>query len=164
MGDIGKLTLAKEIFDNVAVLYSFDVRSWATVSQQHDVKQIFLSLLHSTAKLDDADKMKDEADLADMLQKSLKGKRYLIVRDDIWSSKAWDEVRGCFPIQNNESRILFITRNTEVACYAGIENLSLQMDFMDQDESCNLFKSAAFANETLPSEFETIEKQIVEKC
>ncbi|PHT73808.1 hypothetical protein T459_24593 [Capsicum annuum] len=35
---------------------------------------------------------------------------------------------------------------------------------MDQDESWNLFKSAAFSNEALPSEFETIGKQIAEKC
>ncbi|PHT65322.1 hypothetical protein T459_29747 [Capsicum annuum] len=46
----------------------------------------------------------------------------------------------------------------------GVENLSLQMGFMDQDESWNLFKSAAFSNEALPSEFETIGKQILHKC
>ncbi|KAF3643551.1 hypothetical protein T459_24470 [Capsicum annuum] len=38
------------------------------------------------------------------------------------------------------------------------------MRFMDQDESWNLFKSVVFANEALPSEFETIGKQIAEKC
>ncbi|PHT26240.1 hypothetical protein CQW23_34144 [Capsicum baccatum] len=46
----------------------------------------------------------------------------------------------------------------------GIEYLSLRMSFMDQDESWNLFKSTAFSNEALPSEFETIGKQIAEKC
>ncbi|XP_047270454.1 putative late blight resistance protein homolog R1B-8 [Capsicum annuum] len=48
--------------------------------------------------------------------------------------------------------------------YAGTENLSLHMDFMDQDDSWNLFKSAAFANEALPSEYENIGKQIVDEC
>ncbi|KAK6796380.1 hypothetical protein RDI58_004081 [Solanum bulbocastanum] len=39
------------------------------------------------------------------------------------------------------------------------------MSFMDQDESWNLFKSVAFANEALPlpSEFENIGKKIAEK-
>lgn len=59
--------------------------------------------------------------------------------DVIWSSKAWDDVKKCFPIQNNESRILLITRNSEVVCYADTENLSLQISFMDQDESWNFF-------------------------
>ncbi|PHT61327.1 hypothetical protein T459_34833 [Capsicum annuum] len=83
--------------------------------------------------------------------------------DDIWSSKAWDDVKQCFLMENNESRILLTTRNNEVACYAGTENLSLQISFVDQDECWNLVKNAAFANETLPSEFETIGKQIVDK-
>ncbi|XP_047261108.1 putative late blight resistance protein homolog R1A-3 [Capsicum annuum] len=102
--------------------------------------------------------MNDEAELANMLQKSLKGKRYLIVLDDIWKSEAWDAVRICFPSENKGSRILLTTRNTEVARCAGTENLSLQMGFMDLDDSWNLFKSTAFANEALPYEFETVGK------
>ncbi|KAM3287969.1 hypothetical protein P3S67_021399 [Capsicum chacoense] len=161
MGGIGKTTLAKEIYNDVSILHHFDVRAWATVSQQHNVKEILLSLLRSTK----GDKfcMGSEAELADMLQKSLKGKRYLIVLDDMWKSESWDDVRLCFPNENNGSGILLMTRNVEVACYAGTENLSLQMDFMDQDESWNLFKSA-FANKALPSEFETMGKRIAEKC
>ncbi|XP_047259083.1 putative late blight resistance protein homolog R1B-14 [Capsicum annuum] len=38
------------------------------------------------------------------------------------------------------------------------------MDFMDQDDSWNLVKSAAFANEALPSEYKNIGKQIVDEC
>ncbi|PHT67184.1 hypothetical protein T459_26671 [Capsicum annuum] len=99
-----------------------------------------------------------------MLQKSLKGKRYLIVLDDMWKSEAWDAVRLCFPSENKGSGILLTTRNTDVAHDAGTKNLSLQMDLMCPDESWNLFKSVAFANEALPSEFETIGKQIADEC
>ncbi|KAM3340393.1 hypothetical protein P3S68_030263 [Capsicum galapagoense] len=126
MGGIGKTTLAKEIYNDVSILHHFDVRAWTTVSQQHNVKEILLSLLRSTKR--DKFCMGSEAELADMLQKSLKGKRYLIVLDDMWKSESWDD-----------------------------------MDFMDQDESWNLFKSA-FANKALPSEFETRRKRIAEKC
>ncbi|KAM3321256.1 hypothetical protein P3S67_008458 [Capsicum chacoense] len=152
MGGIGKTTLAKEVYNHESIQRRFDVRSWATVSQQHNIKEIMLSLT------------KGEAELADMLQKSLKGKRYLIVLDDMWKTEAWDAVRLCFPSENKGSGILLTTRNTEVALNAGTENLSLQMGFMDQDESWNLFKSAAFANEALPSEYENIGKQIADEC
>ncbi|PHT51600.1 hypothetical protein CQW23_06062, partial [Capsicum baccatum] len=134
MGGIGKTTLAKEVYNHVSIIYHFDVRAWATVSQKHNVKGILLSLLHSIK----GDKFctGSEAELADMLQKSLKGKRYLIVLDDIWSSEVWDDVRLCFPSENNAgSRILLTTRSNEVACHAGTENLSTQIDFMDQDEN-----------------------------
>ncbi|PHT52064.1 hypothetical protein CQW23_06526 [Capsicum baccatum] len=114
--------------------------------------------------MDDTVQMKGEAELADMLQKSLKGKRYLIVLDDMWKSEAWDAVRLCFPSGNKGSGILLKTRNTEVARDVGTENLSLQMGFMDQDESWNILKSATSANEALSYEFETIGKQIVDEC
>nr|XP_016460620.1 PREDICTED: putative late blight resistance protein homolog R1A-3 [Nicotiana tabacum] len=162
MGGIGKTTLAKEVYNDVSIRSHFDVRAWATVSSHHNIKEILLSLLRS--RMGDTFYMEDEAELADMLQKSLKSRRYLIVMDDMWSSKAWDDVRQCFPSENNESRVLLTTRDTDVACYAGTENFSLQMSFMDPYESWNLFKSAAFANEELPSEYETIGKQIVDKC
>ncbi|PHU08348.1 hypothetical protein BC332_24837 [Capsicum chinense] len=162
MGGIGKTTLANEVYNDACIHSHFDVCAWATVSQQQNVKEILLSLLRST-KSDTFD-MNDEAKLADRLQKSLKGKRYLIVLDDIWKTEAWDAVRLCFPSENKGSGILLTTRNTEVARDAGTENLSLQMDLMGPDESWNLFKSVAFANEALPSEFETIGKQIAEKC
>ncbi|PHU13493.1 hypothetical protein BC332_14698, partial [Capsicum chinense] len=38
------------------------------------------------------------------------------------------------------------------------------MNFMDQDESWSLFKSASFSNEALSSEFETIGKEIADEC
>ncbi|PHT52012.1 hypothetical protein CQW23_06474 [Capsicum baccatum] len=165
MGGIGKTTLAKEVYNHESILRRFDVRAWATVSQHHNKKEILLSLLQSTIKMDDTDKTKGEAELADMLQKSLKRKRYLIVLDDIWSCRLWDGVRRCFPTEYNAgSRILLTTRNNKVACYAGTENLSMQMDFMDQDESWNLFKSAAFSSDASPYEFETVGKQIADEC
>ncbi|PHU08049.1 hypothetical protein BC332_24538 [Capsicum chinense] len=40
----------------------------------------------------------------------------------------------------------------------------MQMDFMDQDESWNLFKGSAFSSEALPYEFETVGKQIADEC
>ncbi|KAM3321341.1 putative late blight resistance protein R1A-10 [Capsicum chacoense] len=165
MGGIGKTTLTKEVYNNKSVLRRFDVRAWATVSQQHNRKEILLGLLQSTIKMDDTVKTRGEAELADMLQKSLKRKRYLIVLDDIWSCEVWDGVKRCFPTEENAgSRILLTTRNNEVACYADTENLSLRMNFMDQEESWNLFKSAAFSNETLLSKYENIGKQIAHEC
>ncbi|KAM3321282.1 hypothetical protein P3S67_008484 [Capsicum chacoense] len=162
MGGIGKTTLANVVYNDACIRSHFDVCAWATVSQQHNVKKILLSLLRYTkgGTID----MNDEAELASMLQKSLKGKRYLIVLDDMWKTEAWDAVILCFPSENNGSGILLTTRNTEVTHDAGIENLSLQMDLMGPNESWNLYKSVAFANEALPSELETIGKQIAEKC
>ncbi|PHU08320.1 hypothetical protein BC332_24809 [Capsicum chinense] len=118
--------------------------------QVFNVKEILLSLLQSIIQIDDKVYSRDEAELADLLQKNLKRKRYLIVMDDIWSYKAWDDMRQCFPIDNNGSRILLTTCHTEVALYASSNNLLLKMNLMKSDESWNLFKRKAFANEIFP--------------
>ncbi|PHT24873.1 hypothetical protein CQW23_35465 [Capsicum baccatum] len=165
MGGIGKTTLANEVYNHESILRRFDVRAWATVSQQHSRKEILLGLLQSTIKMDVTVNTRGGSELADMLQKSLKRKRYLIVLDDIRSCEVWDGVRQCFTTEDNAgSRILLTTRDNKVARDAGTENLSMQLNFMDQDESWSLFKSAAFSNEALSSEFETIGKKIAEKC
>ncbi|PHT75154.1 hypothetical protein T459_18676 [Capsicum annuum] len=162
MGGIGKTTLAKEVYYHESILRRFDVRAWATVSQQQNIKEILLSLLQSMIKMDDTIKTKGEAELEDMLQKSLKRKRYLIVLDDIWSCGVWDGVIRCFSTEdfNAGSRTLLTTRNNEVACYADTENLSMQMGFMNKNASWDLFKRAAFSSEALPFEFESVGKQI----
>ncbi|WMV25723.1 hypothetical protein MTR67_019108 [Solanum verrucosum] len=45
MGGIGKTVVAKEVYNDVSIHSHYDVRAWATVSQQHNVKEILLSLL-----------------------------------------------------------------------------------------------------------------------
>ncbi|KAM3320867.1 hypothetical protein P3S67_008069 [Capsicum chacoense] len=121
VGGIGKTTLANEVYNDVCIRSNFDVCAWATVSQLLNVKEISLSLLRFT-KGGTFD-MNYEAELANMLQKSLKAKRYLIVLDDMWKIEAWDAVRLCFPSENKGSRILLMTRNTEVVRDASTKNL-----------------------------------------
>ncbi|KAM3383154.1 hypothetical protein P3S68_008729 [Capsicum galapagoense] len=72
MGGIGKTTLANVVYNDACIRSHFDVCAWATVSQ-HNVKEILLSLLRST-KGGTFD-MNNEAELANILQKRLKGKR-----------------------------------------------------------------------------------------
>lgn len=62
------------------------------------------------ALLDSTSEASTEEDLADRLHKSLKGKTYLIVMDDIWDTKVWDEVKRIFPDDHNGSRIVLTTR------------------------------------------------------
>ncbi|XP_042033072.1 putative late blight resistance protein homolog R1A-3 [Salvia splendens] len=59
-----------------------------------------------------------------MLHKSLYGRKYLIVLDDIWSTKFWDEIKMYFPDNNKGSCIVITTRESDVAKYA--DSLSLQ--------------------------------------
>nr|XP_016505702.1 PREDICTED: probable disease resistance RPP8-like protein 4 [Nicotiana tabacum] len=102
MGGIGKTTLARKAYDHLTIRYHFDLHIWVTISQEFRFRTVLLHALHCISKhtnifnANDYDKMKD-SELADLVQKKLKGRRYLVVVDDIWSTGNWDSLRGIFP-------------------------------------------------------------------
>ncbi|KAH0710979.1 hypothetical protein KY284_012406 [Solanum tuberosum] len=162
MGGIGKTTLADKIYNDPFIMSRFDIRAKATVSQEYCAKKVLLSLLSSTSgKIDEH---QDDGQLADRLQKSLKGRRYLVVIDDIWTKRAWDDIKLCFPDCNCGSRILLTTRNMEVAEYASSGKPPNQMRLLNFDESWKLLQREVFVKNCFSPEFEQLGKQIALKC
>ncbi|XP_016513095.1 putative late blight resistance protein homolog R1A-3 [Nicotiana tabacum] len=165
MGGIGKTTLANRIYCDPFIVSRFDIRAKATLSQEHCVRNVLLRLLSSTrGKTDECYEEQDDGQLADRLQKLLKGKRYLVVIDDIWTTEAWDDIKLCFPDCNNGGRILLTTRNVEVAEYASSGKPPYHMRLMNFDESWNLLHKKVFEKEYFSPEFEKIGKRIASKC
>ncbi|XP_009609961.1 putative disease resistance RPP13-like protein 3 [Nicotiana tomentosiformis] len=111
MGCIGKTTLGRKAYDNLPIRYHFDIRVWVTISQEYRSRNVLLDALHciskqtNIVKVNDYDTM-DDCELPDLVQKNLKGPRYLVVVDDIWSRDVWDSIRGIFPNYNNGSQNL----------------------------------------------------------
>ncbi|KAG5589259.1 hypothetical protein H5410_039773 [Solanum commersonii] len=161
MGGIGKSTFAKKMFSAASIVKVFDVRGWITVSKDYSLRNMLLSLLQCVNE--ELDKKPDDK-LADCLQKSLKGRKYLIVVDDIWSTKAWDDIRQWFPENNNRSRILLTTRIMEVARYASYPKNPFPMRVLHPEESWNLFCQKAFGKNDCPAKFEKVGKVIVGNC
>ncbi|KAK4729269.1 hypothetical protein R3W88_022257 [Solanum pinnatisectum] len=164
MGGIGKSTFAKKMFSDPSIVGFFDVRGWITVSEDYSLRKMLISLLQDAIGVNEQLDKKPDDELADCLQKSLKRRRYLIVVDDIWSMKAWEDIRLWFPENNNRSRILLTTRIMEVARDASSPKNLFQMRFLDPDESWNLFCQKAFGKNDCPAEFENVGKVIVGNC
>ncbi|PWA80249.1 Disease resistance protein [Artemisia annua] len=116
MGGLGKTTLATKVFSDRFIVYHFHVRAWVSVSQAYSKKDLLISLLTSIGKQapEEIYKLK-VGKISELLYKSLKGKRYLIVIDDLWSAKAWDDLKMYFPNDNTRSRILLTTRLSEIS-------------------------------------------------
>ncbi|KAK4433081.1 putative late blight resistance proteinR1B-16 [Sesamum alatum] len=98
--------------------------------------------------------------------KGLKGMRYLIVMDDMWSKKAWDDVKMIFPDDDNGSRIVVTTRLLDIATYANFSSSSPphEMHFLDEDQSWNLLRQIVFKQQDCPVELEKIGKLIARNC
>ncbi|XP_019180015.1 PREDICTED: putative late blight resistance protein homolog R1A-4 isoform X2 [Ipomoea nil] len=159
MGGIGKTTLARRVYENPSIVSHFDRRLWVVVSQHHNKRQMLLGLLGSKDNVNHS----SDGDLALQLYQSLKGQRYLVVMDDVWSRESWNGVNSCFPDDINGSRVLLTTRVAEVAtCIGSNKYFSHQMHLLDQSESWKLFHKKTCKCHGV--EFETIGRPIVEKC
>ncbi|KAL0357424.1 UNVERIFIED_CONTAM: putative disease resistance RPP8-like protein 2 [Sesamum calycinum] len=94
MGGIGKTTLARNLYKDRLVSFHFDVRGWATISPDYDVGKILLGLLRLTTRGPTYETLEmGNGELGERLYKTLFGRRYLIVLDDIWQTEPWDDIR-----------------------------------------------------------------------
>ncbi|KAG5628291.1 hypothetical protein H5410_000008 [Solanum commersonii] len=165
MGGIGKTTLARRVYDDSLIAYHFYVRAWANVSQEFDTREIFLGILHSIGKVkDEVERNSTTEQLAEMVYRSLKGRKYLIVLDDMWSIEAWQHVRRSFPDDHNGSRIVLTTRLVDVASCACSGNSLHQMRFLSVEESWTLLRDKVFGNGSYPPELEKIGRYIGDQC
>ncbi|CAA2996236.1 late blight resistance homolog R1B-16 isoform X1 [Olea europaea subsp. europaea] len=164
MGGIGKTTLARNVYDDPFVAYHFHIRAWATLSPQYHKRDLLLSLLDHFVLLTAETRKESDEKLADRLYKSLKGRKYLIVIDDIWSTAVWDNMKLLFPNDNIGSRIIMTTRMTDVAGHAGLSTKHHQMHFLNEEQSWNLFREKVFGQENCPPELEDIGRKIAKNC
>lgn len=158
MGGVGKTTLARRLYEDPSIVLHFHVRLWVTVSQDFQIR----ILLQDLCQLGNDNEM-NNADLAEHLYKSLKGRRYLIVLDDIWCTEAWDAVKSIFPDDNNGSRIILTSRLKEVAVHANREKPH-HIKLLDPVDSWKLLHQKLFVDERCPQELEEVGKEIAAKC
>ncbi|KAM6543163.1 hypothetical protein CsatB_007610 [Cannabis sativa] len=164
LGGLGKTTLAQLAYNDERVSRHFDLRIWVCVNDEFDMVKIMISIIEGSRRC------KYEFLGMDVLQfhlrELLKGKRYLLVLDDVWSEdqNEYDDLLKMLRCGGEGSSVLVTSRSEKVAsimgttCIYPLKGLS--------EESCwDLFKQRAFgSNEEHRSNLFPIGKQIVKKC
>ncbi|XP_047949609.1 putative late blight resistance protein homolog R1A-3 [Salvia hispanica] len=158
MGGIGKTTLAKNVYHHPLTTDAFMVRAWVTVSQDYKPQSIYTALLACFKQVE------NESSGQEKVHKFLKGRKYLIVLDDLWSHGAWDDASICLPDDGNGSRVVITTRLVDVATYAGSSSDVHRMRFMGWDESWDLLKKKVFPSSDCPSYLVHIGMKISRRC
>ncbi|XP_073286342.1 putative late blight resistance protein homolog R1B-23 [Primulina huaijiensis] len=162
MGGIGKTTLARKAYDDSILSRHFDKCAWITVSQEYQRREVLSGLLKS---LKNEQSNENEAELAKLVYQSLIGRRYLIVIDDIWSTKAWDDFKMTFPDDGSGSRILLTTRLLDVASHARSSDAPVhQMNCLNNDQSWKLLQESVFEQQSCPLQLVEVGKKIAENC
>ncbi|KAL0341594.1 UNVERIFIED_CONTAM: putative late blight resistance proteinR1B-16 [Sesamum calycinum] len=107
----------------------------------------------------------NDGQLTEMIYKNLKGRRYLIVLDDLCDIRAWDDLKRLFPDDGNGSRVMLTTRLRNVALYAAGSTRNIHyIRFLNKDESWELLRDIVFAGKSCSYELEKIGKEIAENC
>ncbi|GFP82785.1 putative late blight resistance protein homolog r1b-16 [Phtheirospermum japonicum] len=161
MGGMGKTTLARNIYANQLIKQHFHIFAWATISQDYNIEDILSEILLCLAPKESfSGKTLDE--LGMILYKTLSGRKYLIVMDDMWSIEAWCNVKRFFPDNSNGSRIMVTTRLSNMA--PELIDSRFEMSFLDEDKSWSLLCKTVFGEESCPLELEELGKKIAMNC
>ncbi|CAI9090026.1 OLC1v1024709C1 [Oldenlandia corymbosa var. corymbosa] len=172
MGGLGKTTLVTKVFNDQLIKLHFDSSAWISVSQNHEVEDLLRTMLKEFLKTEQAmspgnlGSMKYRQ-LMEMLLEYLRCRRYLVVLDDVWSIDLWSRIRGAFPENQNGSRIVFTTRNQNVATSVGPGSRVHRLQPLQERDAWTLFRKRTFWNEhehNCPAELEPLAKDILRKC
>uniref|UniRef100_A0A7N0RG38 NB-ARC domain-containing protein n=1 Tax=Kalanchoe fedtschenkoi TaxID=63787 RepID=A0A7N0RG38_KALFE len=174
LGGVGKTTLANMVFKECgsSTPPMFDVSAWACLSDEFKVVDVIKSILEfitgEKPKSDGLDSLQQK------LKEHLKGKKFLLVLDDMWSNdisskdnRKWDELRTPFLVGKPGSRIIVTTRSKDVAeTVTSVRGTFYQLNVMLEDESWSLFESVALPDggESARPILEKIGREIVDKC
>ncbi|XP_049388203.1 putative late blight resistance protein homolog R1A-3 [Solanum stenotomum] len=162
MGGQGKTTIARKVYNSDNIVSHFYVRAWCVISQTYNRRDLLQDIFSQvTGSKDKGDK--DDV-LADMLKKSLTGKRYLIVLDDMWDCIAWDDLRFCFPDVGKSSRIVVTTRLEKVGKKVKYHTDPYFLPLLKTEESCQLLQRKVFQQEGCPPELQYVSLEIAKKC
>lgn len=109
----GKTTLAKKIYNSPTVRKHFTKFAWCFVTQIYNVSNLLSDIFRD---IDNGSHHLMKYGLPEKVRKCLSGERYLIIMDDIWDITVWNAIKESFPDDNNGSRILFTSRNSNLCC------------------------------------------------
>ncbi|XP_047965779.1 putative late blight resistance protein homolog R1A-10 [Salvia hispanica] len=110
------------------------VWEWVVVSQDyspHRFRKVLLDSFKLVEKQMSGDEI-GESEIALKVFQYLKRRRYLVVIDDVWDKRVWDDIRCIFPDDNNGSRIMLTTRQLDVVfpdslCPPQLENVGKEI-------------------------------------
>ena len=169
---VGKTTLARIIYNDPIVAQHFDLKAWFRVGDfklATVTKAIFESFNLQSFDLKELNLQPglNSDQLQVKLQEYLRGKRILLVLDDVWSlNKDWKVFRSTLTgAAANKCCVIVTTRKEDYASLISTVD-AYRMEPLLYDESWSLFAKFAFGNQ-IPSSYpdlEPIGRKIVRSC
>ncbi|CAI9095123.1 OLC1v1030987C1 [Oldenlandia corymbosa var. corymbosa] len=159
----GKTTLARQLCNHLSIKHHFHKIKWCFVTKEYKIREMLANMWRGDDNDHDYSNFEVHY-LADQLWKSLKGKRYFIVLDDIWDADVWFQVKHSFPDDKKGSRILFTSRNRDLAIQCKQYSISHHLRLFSDEESLELMKNKLSFTDGFPTQLEGVARQIASDC
>nr|GMD35121.1 putative late blight resistance protein homolog R1B-14 [Ipomoea batatas] len=161
---VGKTTLARMLFNDVDLQYEFFTRIWVNVSRVCDRRRIFYYILSRFTSISNDFHEMSEEHLAEKVKEYLKGSKYLIVLDDVWTEHDWFRLRIAFPNNVRRGKILVTTRSQDVPSFIGSIGISHELKGLSDDECWELLEKKIFGGSRCPdTSLEAVGRSIAKK-
>ncbi|KAI3462574.1 hypothetical protein Pfo_019237 [Paulownia fortunei] len=163
MGGLGKTTLAQMVYNDERTERHFELRIWVCVSDDFSIQGIVRAIIES---MDGGGCNISTLDpLQRLLQERLRGRRFLLVLDDVWNEnhRMWDGLKEVLRCGSKGSVLVVTTRIEKVALMMATIGIH-HIGYLTEDDSWSLFRQRAFTTGEAEENFVAIGKVIVKKC
>ncbi|XP_062076927.1 putative disease resistance protein RGA3 [Humulus lupulus] len=166
MGGIGKTTLARNVYNDGEIKTLFEGNMiWVCVSDPFDTARIAKEIIEQVTRQTPA--VIGLELLIDKFRESIKGKKFLLVLDDVWTTdySKWLSLEQILRLGALGSRVVVTTRNEEVARMIGDEN-RICVNKLTEEDCWLLLREIALSNKTeqVREDFDAIGRKIARKC
>ncbi|CAK9175673.1 unnamed protein product [Ilex paraguariensis] len=162
---VGKTTLAQLVYNDERIERNFDMKLWVCVSFEFDLKKLMEAIIQCATK--------SRCDLLEMdilqsrLQESLRGRRFLLIMDDVWNEdhEEWEKLITLLRCGDGGSKFIVTTRNQKLALLTGTTS-PYHLGGLSDDNCWSLFKQRAFGRgeEKNCPKLQPTGKELVKKC
>lgn len=163
MPGLGKTTLAWKIYRSKKIEFDFPIRMWVYVSQDFNMREVFLTILKKFTEQDKSGL--DDRELTQEVRKRLENKRFLLFLDDVWTVEDWKVIEAVLPKNNKRGKVVITSRHAGVAAQANCNRGPHHLRFLHFEESWELLQLEVFGkNNGCPEELEGLGKTIASQC
>ncbi|KAF8086877.1 hypothetical protein N665_0609s0008 [Sinapis alba] len=165
MGGVGKTTLLSQINNSfLNTGNDFDVVIWVVVSKDQKIESVQETIWRRLGLCTEEWKHRKEDEKASEIKQMLKGKRYMLLLDDIWSKVDIQRIGVPSPTRINRCKLVFTTRSKEVCSEMRVD-VEMEVKCLASDEAWELFRMRVgdLTLETHPG-IPQVARKIAEKC
>ncbi|KAM1032126.1 hypothetical protein ACFX2I_035732 [Malus domestica] len=171
-GGSGKTTLLKNVFKSKKVQRFFECHAWIDVPRDLCPRKLDELLPNMLSKFDPKGKRKESVNHEDpkaQLVRALKGKKFVVVLDNVWSKQDLERIVNVLPngLPGTGSKIVITTRYSEVASsHANSSYIHNMSNVLSWEQAWNLFCRKAFhkSEGKCPTQILDWAEKIVKKC